>query len=154
MCPTKLFHVDQSPIQCPDRQKIPSWGAFNAEVSQNAPLTSQIGYCLMISGSPTEYNTVYTVMKQVQVMMAPLGQKDCVITFDLAIYVKGKEIQRGREEEFKDTVIRMGGFHIAQNYLSLIGKCFEESGLEDLLIETNIYGSSAVSSLLKRKSYN
>ena len=154
MCPTKLFHVDQSPIQCPDRQKKPSWGAFNAKVSQNTPLISQIGYCLMTSGSPTEYNTVYTVMKQVQVVMAALGQKDCVITFDLAIYVKAKEMQWRREEEFKDTVIRMGGFHIAQNYLALIGKCFEESGLEDLLIESNNYGSPAVSSLLKGKSYN
>ena len=45
-------------------------------------------------------------------MVTAVGQSDCVITFDLAIYMKAKEIQRRLAEEFKDTVIRMGGFHI------------------------------------------
>ena len=77
-------------------------------------------------------------------MMVSLGQKESVITFDLAIYSKAKEIQWKMPEMFENTIIRMGGFHIALNYLSLLGKKYEGSGLEDLFIEAD----------LKRKTTN
>lgn len=93
-------------------------------------------------------------MKNSQAMMKALNQKHTVITFDLAIYMKAKEIQWRRPEEFKNTVIRMGGFHIALNFLAVIGKIFQDSGLEDLLIESSIYGSNSASALLKGKSYD
>ena len=108
----------------------------------------------MIDGSPTEFSAVYTVMKNVQSMMALLGQNDSVITFDLAIYVKAKEIQWRQRQEFESMVIRMGGFHIAMNYLAVLGKKYQSSGIEDLLIESGMYGSSTTSILLKGKSYN
>ena len=46
----------------------------------------------MINGNPTEYSTVYTVLKMVQKMTDSVGQAASVITFDLAINVKAKEI--------------------------------------------------------------
>ena len=93
-------------------------------------------------------------MKNVQAMMDVLHQKHSVITFDVAIYMKAKEIQWRRPEEFKNTVIRIGGFHIALNFLSVIGKIFQDSGIEDLLIESGVYGCHTASMLLKEKSYN
>jgi hypothetical protein len=48
----------------------------------------------------------------------------------------------------------MRGFHIILNYLALLGKMYEDSGLEDLLIESGVYGSNSASCLLKGKSYN
>ena len=40
------------------------------------------------------------------------------------------------------------------NFLSVIGKKFEESGIEDLLTESGVYGSNTTLALLKGKSYN
>ena len=57
-------------------------------------------------------------------------------------------------EEFKNTVLRMGGFHIALNYLSLLGKKYAQSGLEDLLIESGVYAAGTTSVLMLGKSYN
>ena len=48
--------------------------------------------------------------------------------------MKTKEIQWRHPEEFDDTVIRMGGFHIALHYFAVIGKMFRDSGLLDLII--------------------
>ena len=135
-------------------QPLPSWSGFNAKIASEPPPLTSVGYCPMINGSPTEYSTVYTAMKNVQAMMDVLHQKHSVITFDLAIYMKAKEIQWRRPEEFKNTVIRMGGFHIALNFLSVIGKIFQDSGIEDLLIESGVYGCHTASMLLKGKSYN
>ena len=51
-------------------------------------------------------------------------------------------------------VVQMDGFHIILNFLSLLGKKFENSGLEDLLIEAGVYGSATISSDIKSKAYN
>jgi len=51
-------------------------------------------------------------------------------------------------------VIRLGGFHVALNYLAVIGKLFANSGIEILLIESGTYGPSTASALLHGKSYD
>ena len=92
-------------------------------------------------------------MKKVQTMCASLDQDDVVITFNLAIYVKAKQIQWRFPDQFQDTIIRMGGFHVTLNFLAVLGKKYQNSGLEDLLIESGAYGPGTVMSL-KGKSYN
>jgi len=93
-------------------------------------------------------------MKHAQKMCTNLGQVDTVITFDLAIYTKAKQIQMKFPEEFSGTVLRLGGFHIALNFLSLLGKKFCSSGLEDFLIESGVYATGTASAIMKGKSYN
>ena len=151
LCATDLFQGNHNPRadQC-----IPGWSGFNALVFPDVPDGTVIGYCPMINGSATEFSTIYTVMKDIQSMSRKLEQDDCVITYDLAIYMKAKQIQWKLPEEFSDTVIRMGGFHIALNYLSLLVKKFSNSGLEDILIESGVYGAGATSTLMLGKSYN
>lgn len=90
----------------------------------------------MLQGSSTELSTIYTVLKQVQKMCEVIDQKDAVITFDQAIYSKARQIQWFSPDEFKNTVIRLGGFHIALNFLALLGKKYRN---EDLLIESGVY---------------
>ena len=68
--------------------------------------------------------------------------------------LKPKEIQWRYPNEFKNLTIRIGGFHIALNFLSVIGKQFKESGIEELLIESGLYGNVTAAALLNGKSYN
>lgn len=56
--------------------------------------------------------------------------------------------------EFSDTVIRLGGFDIALNYLVLLGKMFRSFGLEDLFIESGLYAVGTTNALVNRKPYN
>ena len=57
-------------------------------------------------------------------------------------------------EEFSGTVIRLGGFQIALNFLSMLGKKFCSSGLEDLLMESGEYATEMSSAVMKGMSYN
>ena len=98
--------------------------------------------------------TLYTVMKLAQNICNTTGQCESVFTFDLALYAKAKQLQMKYPEEFKNTVIRMGGFHIALNYLSLLGRKYANSGLDDLLIESGVYAAGTTSVLMLGKSYN
>ena len=68
--------------------------------------------------------------------------------------MKAKELQWRRPKEFSDTVIRMGGFHIALNYLAVLGKKYEDSGICDIFVDSEVYGSSTVCAVMKGKSYN
>ena len=150
---TNLF--SSGPLRQSDGQPLPSWSMFNSKISSEYPPVTSIGYCPMINASSTEYSTIYTVRKNVQKMMVSLQQKGSVITFDLAIYSKAKEIQWRVPEDFKDTILRLGGFHVALNYLAVIGKMFVWcSGLYDIMMDSGIYGSHAASVLLQGKSYN
>ena len=57
-------------------------------------------------------------------------------------------------EEFKKVFNRIGGFHRATNFMGIIATIMKGDGLEDILIESNIYGASAVAKMLEGKSYN
>ena len=52
MPPLKLFGVDLFPSE---KQRVPGWSGFNAVVHSCVPVLTNIGYCPMIDGSPTEF---------------------------------------------------------------------------------------------------
>ena len=106
----------------PEEQNIPGWSAFNAITHPSIPVETTIGYHPMINAEASDFSTLYTLMKLGQKICVAVGQCDSVITFDLALYAKAKQIQMKYSEEFNNTVIRMGGFHIMLNYFSLLGK--------------------------------
>ena len=87
-------------------------------------------------------------------MMMALNQETTVITVDAAIYMKAKEIQWRMPDKFKDIIIRMGGFHMALNFMAVIGKLYSGSGLKELLIESEIYNECTDTKVLYGKSYN
>ena len=52
MPPLKLFGVDLFPSEM---QRVLGWSGFNAAVHSCVPVLTNIGYCTMIDGSPTEF---------------------------------------------------------------------------------------------------
>ena len=137
-----------------NNQPVPGWSGFNAILFPEMAYESNIGYCPVIDGNSTEYSTIYTVLKHAQKLTSALGQQDTVVTFDLLIYMKAKQIQWRYPEEFAYVIIRMGGFHIALNYLGLIGKKYLDSGLDDLVTESGVHAAGTTAALMKGKSYN
>ena len=93
-------------------------------------------------------------MKTAQKISRKLEQNLTVITFYEAIYSKGKEIQWHVPSEFHDVILRLGEFHIALNFLGVIGTKYPGSGLEDIMIESGVYGSNSIGKILKGKTYN
>ena len=88
-------------------QPVPSWSGFCSILFPDMPQQSNVGYCPMIDGDSTDFSTVYTVLKHAQMISSVMGQEDTVITFDLLIYMKVKQIQWRHPEEFSDVVVRM-----------------------------------------------
>ena len=87
---------------------MPGWSGFNAITHPTIPVKTNIGYHPMIHAESSNFSTLYTLMKLAQKICDTMGQHDSVITFDLALYAKAKQLQMKYPEEFKNTVIRMG----------------------------------------------
>ena len=108
----------------------------------------------MFPATPTEYCTIYTCMKTAQKISRKLEQNLTIITVHEAIYSRGKKIQWHFPTEFDDVILRLGGFHIAPNFLGVIGTKYAGSGLGDIMIKSGVYGSNSISKILKGKTYN
>ena len=51
-------------------------------------------------------------------------------------------------------VLRMGSFHTALNFMSVIGKRFSNSGMRELVVEAGILGEGSAERALSGKHYN
>ena len=157
LSPTNLFTAEgptREDEEKTTKQTIPGWSGYNSLVFPDTTRPTVIGYCPMIHASSTEFSTIKTVMKKAQNICTSFDQKDVVVSFDLAIYSKAKQIIWKYPDEFPDTLIRLGGFHITLNFLAVLGKRYQSSGIEDVLVESGAYGPGTVTSLMKGKSYN
>ena len=82
-----------------------------------------------------------------------LGQSKTVITCDQAIYDIIKGLVKKDPVHYKDVILCLGGFHIVQNFLGLIGFLMRESGIEDLLVAAAICGCGTANKVMAGKDY-
>jgi len=151
--PTRLLEVEIEQSSC--HQRVPGWTGFHAIVSVHYSQPSRIGFPPLIPAPLTEPSTVYTCLKGLEkTFRESLCQKNCVITFDEGIYCEAKRIQWAVSPELDNVVIRMGGFHRAKNFISVIGKRMAESGIEDLWMESDVCGSNVASKIINGSHYN
>ena len=50
--------------------------------------------------------------------------------------------------EFSDLVPMLGGFHMAKFVRRCIGKCIKDTGLEDTLVDTGVFGPKVIESFI------
>ena len=131
---------------------IPNWTDFNYLLHEEGEQESlqTVTYLPAINQSPTKLDTVLELLLQSKAKAESLGLKETDIVVDQAIYAKAVEIlQNPTHADLKKfIVLRMGGFHIACTFISVIGKRFLDAGLRDLMIEADLFGKSKVLKIL------
>lgn len=133
---------------------VPQWSGFGKLLHEdNVPITTY-AYLPLLPYVASDYDTVWTTMLKCNEIARKLEVSHTVITFDQAIYFKAKEIQWLRPDECSHYVIRLGGFHVMLNFLKVIGQHMEHSGLNDVWLESNLYGESTVAGIMNGKKWN
>lgn len=56
-------------------------------------------------------------------------------------------------EEYDQVIILLGRLHITFNFLRAIGQHMENAGLEDVWVESELFGQNAVKSIMDGKHY-
>ncbi len=137
-----------------EEKLVPSWTAFNQKISSSTAVESITGYMPMIPSPATEYDTIWTAISRCRRIAEYLGQEHTVITVDEGIYCKARELAWCNSDQCQGLILRLGGFHIMLNFLKVIGKHFEDSGLSDVLVESGVYGESVVGTIMNGKLWN
>ena len=73
---------------------------------------------------------------------------------DQAIYPKAQQIRWQNNSFNEQLFIRLGDFHISMAYLGIIGKRFQDSGFEDILIEADMVAPGSINGILSSYHYN
>ena len=133
------------------QQDVSGWTAFHAIISNRPSVPSNIGYCQAIPSHPSDFNTVYTVLKRAEALFR---QEMIILTWDEALYSKAQIIKWRNADECENLFNRMGGFHQATNYMGDIRTIMEGSGFEDCLVESGIYSSAVISKISRGEACN
>ena len=99
-----------------DEHSIPAWTSFNQAVDETDVEVSVTGYLPIIPSPATEYDTVWTVLKQCMAITQHFQLANTVITFDEGLYHKARTLAWQYHQECQNLVLRLGGFHIMMNF--------------------------------------
>ena len=115
---------------------------------------SSIHYLPVIDAPATDYATISTVLEKAVTIADSLQLPAMVVVFDQAIYSKAQIIRWKSHRLCQRTVLRLGEFHTTMSFLSVIGKRFAHSGLEDILIEAGVIAPGSVKTMMTGHMYN
>jgi len=122
----------------PSDRVFPVWTGCNTLLQKEVPEMCSIAYLPIIDASPTEYDTVCTVLEKSLEIADALKQEEVVVVFDQAIHFKAQQIRWGNKRFSEWVILRLGAFHTSLVMLACIGKRFRDAGLETLVIEAGI----------------
>lgn len=112
---------------------FPAWTGYNTLLCEDIPDESRVGYLPIINANPTEYPTIFAILKRSLDIANKLKLKDAVVVFDKGLYAKIQQV-RWKEEQFYDRlIIRLGEFHVIMSYLSAVSKLFADGGLKVIM---------------------
>ena len=94
-------------------------------------------------------DTVYIILMRSIDIADALELGSIVLVTDQAIYAKAQQIRWQNDSLLDRLVIRLGDFHTTMAYMATIGKRFQNSGLEDILIEAEVAAQGSISGVLK-----
>jgi hypothetical protein len=130
-----------------------TWSSFFEYSSGQHTEKTKIGYGPLLPQNPTNADVVQTSLDYFISLSLKMGQAKTVVTCDQAIYDIVKGLVRKESETYKDVIVRLGGFHIAQNFLGSIGFFIMESGIEDILVSSDICGRGTANKVMAGKDY-
>ena len=101
----------------------------------------------------TEYDTVFTCMTNFQDVLKQLGLPYGPLWSDEGVYHIAKELQLLNPNLFQNIFLGLGGFHTEKIVLACLGTYLKESGIEQILVENEIFGPVAVNSVMSGADY-
>ena len=127
---------------------MPSFTATNSVLIQkHCPLT-RIGFTPIIPYPATEYNAINTCMRNFQDVFSQNGLEYGPLWCSKGVYRIAKELQLLNPEGFGNIFLGPCGFHLEKILIACIGKFLEESGVENVFTENEVFGPVVVKTVM------
>ena len=103
--------------------------------------------------APNNHATVKISLRTFMATSKAVGCDDTVVTEDLFFYQLAQRVKSKYPDDFKNVILRMGGFHLLLNYLKAAGKIMDSSGLKDIIVQAKLLLPGTCGKLFQRKGY-
>lgn len=149
MYPTTLLEtVDES-----DMYAFPNWSDFNHVVDGAGSEATGISYGSIFPSSPTDSDVVEKSLDYVIEVSQKLGNEFTVHTCDQAIYDIALGLKKKKHVKYEKLILRMGGFHLALNFMGAIGFFMKGTGLEEVLVHGKVCTRGVANKIIAGKDY-
>ena len=129
------------------------WTSFNQRETDSSPQVTSISYMPIVQAPAHDFDTLNTVVLRCKHVAQKLGQQHVVITVDEALFCKLMELKWAKPDFQDCLIVRLGGLHIAMNFMKVLGKHVQSSGLLEAWIDGNLIGSKTAVQIMDGKSY-
>ena len=99
-------------------------------------------------------DTVFTLIQRSVDIADKLNLETVVIVRDQAIFSNAQLIRWRNPHFIKRLVIRLGAFCTTMSLLGCLGKHFRDAGLQDILIESEVFAIGSVNGVFTGRHYN
>lgn len=130
---------------------LPGWnGLMETATTDNTYERSKVVCLPFINNPPSQYDTILTAILMAMEKCVKYNMKTCFVTFDQPLYIKAQEIT-SNNIDFKNVVVRLGGFHLLMSFMGAVGVIMSGSGLKELF--TLIYAENSVEKIMSGHAY-
>lgn len=132
-----------------------TWAGFHSLVSEAVVPIHRIGYLPMIPSPVTDYATVCKALQNFHSGRCQLNPSQSIfpVFCDEGVFHTVADILMAEPETFADIHGMMGMFHWVKVLLKCAGRYLRGSGIEDGLIETEVFGKLTLNSVLEGTHY-
>ena len=111
----------------------------------------QVTFTPIIPYPATEYDTIFTAMRNFQDVLRQKDQNYGPLWCDKGVYKVAKELQLLNPTQFDDIFLGLGGFHMEKVLIACYGFYLKETGIDKVFAENEIFGSGVVSMVFIRR---
>ena len=129
-----------------------TWNHFCEVMVNESKSPTTVGYGPMYPQPPTNAGVVQASVDYFMSLTNYLCQETTVITGDQPVYQILINIKRNIQKNM-ERVVRLGGFHVAVNFMGAVGCLMKGSGIEELLVESSACKKGTAEKVLNGKDY-
>ena len=133
--------------------KVPSFRAANSILEINSKLVTRMAFTPILPHPATEYDSIFTSMINFQDVLLQKSIPCGPLWSDEGVYRLAKELQLNNPDKFSNIFLGIGGFHLEKIVIACCGKYLEESGIDSVLVENEVFGPKIAISALQGSHY-
>lgn len=147
------------PSEDANTQQVPLWSAFNSLLSVSTKKIDNIHALPLINAPPQDWDTLVTALvglnKLNQMVVGDNRPQPVCVWLDMDLYKRAFKLAYLQPDTYADKwILSPGQFHIELCALRCLGKTVEGSGLDELWVESGLYGTAVVSQILSGNHFS
>lgn len=133
--------------------ELPPWGGIHALISTGQVPLMRFGFLPVVPSTVTDYATVRKALSKFQSARQQLQQDIMPVVSDDGVFHTVVDILLNEPDTFADLFLMLGMFHMAKVLLRCAGRYLSGSGVDDALIECEVFGKKTLAAVLSGSHY-